>query len=210
MKTCRKCSEEKSPSEFNKDCYSKDGLFRNCKLCVRAYNNAYAAMNQKKTRTESAKRTRKYRAQEAVKRGDQPYKKVLCTTCNKKKENQFMYSATKCGPCHRDYMKLHYSEVRMPKRLKFVAWMNGLKAHPCMDCYAEFPPICMDWDHVGEKNFDISVAVNQCVDKEKILAELKNCELVCSNCHRIRTQDRRDGVTKPSPTELTHTHKENN
>ena len=197
-------------SEFNKDAEQKGGLHRNCRTCTQKYNNDYAAKNREKTRTESARRMRKHRKQEYAKRIANPYKKVTCTTCNKKKENQFMYSPTKCGPCNKEDMKLRYAETGKTKREQRVAWMNGLKMHPCMDCHNEFPPICMDWDHVGEKKFEISVAVNQRTPKEEILTELKNCELVCSNCHRIRTQDRRDGVFKPYPTELTHTHKENN
>jgi hypothetical protein len=55
----------------------------------------------------------------------------------------------------------------------------------------------MDFDHVrGEKKFNIgpTAAANSV---KMILEEAKKCDIVCSNCHRIRTRARymakRDG-----------------
>lgn len=65
------------------------------------------------------------------------------------------------------------------------------KWKPCSDCAGTFPPICMNFDHVnGEKEAGIARMVNQGVGVEKLLAELDKCELVCANCHRIRTSKR--------------------
>lgn len=78
------------------------------------------------------------------------------------------------------------------RRVELTAWMNGLKSQPCTDCGGTFSPICMDWDHVkGEKKHEISRMVGQNRPKSKIFHELEKCELVCSNCHRIRTHQRR-------------------
>jgi hypothetical protein len=46
----------------------------------------------------------------------------------------------------------------------------------------------MDFDHRdGEtKLFNIGNATN--FDRQRILAEIHKCDLVCANCHRIRTQ----------------------
>ena len=70
---------------------------------------------------------------------------------------------------------------------KFQAW---LKAAPCTDCGGRFPPECMDFDHVtGEKQFQIGhAALRPFID---LVDELLKCELVCSNCHRTRTHNRR-------------------
>jgi hypothetical protein len=49
----------------------------------------------------------------------------------------------------------------------------------------------MDFDHVtGEKIQSISRLSRGSGGKKKLLEELKKCELVCSNCHRIRTHER--------------------
>ena len=46
----------------------------------------------------------------------------------------------------------------------------------------------MDFDHVkGNKDRAISVMVGQKVSKDRILREIEKCELVCANCHRLRT-----------------------
>jgi hypothetical protein len=62
------------------------------------------------------------------------------------------------------------------------------KNKPCMDCGREYPPCVMEFDHVrGEKKFEIS-KIKYSVGA--LRAELAKCELVCANCHRIRTMNR--------------------
>lgn len=74
---------------------------------------------------------------------------------------------------------------------KSRAWLDVLKAKPCMDCKQTFPTECMDFDHVrGKKLTPINT---QTANKSKgpLLEEIKKCDLVCSNCHRIRTRTRK-------------------
>lgn len=71
----------------------------------------------------------------------------------------------------------------------FVVWMEELKSGPCSDCNNKYPPECMDFDHVrGEKLFRVSRGHS--TTKERVLAEIAKCELVCANCHRTRTKSR--------------------
>jgi hypothetical protein len=60
-----------------------------------------------------------------------------------------------------------------------------------VDCGNKYPAVCMDWDHVrGEKTQIVSrlVGANTSeTSKAQVLAEIAKCDLVCSNCHRIRT-----------------------
>lgn len=57
-----------------------------------------------------------------------------------------------------------------------------------MDCGDIFPYFIMDFDHREgtRKKFNISM-VSQFSTKKELLKEIKKCDLVCSNCHRIRT-----------------------
>lgn len=58
----------------------------------------------------------------------------------------------------------------------------------CMDCSIYYPYYVMDLDHRDPK-LKIS-SVSQMLSKcsmDKIWAEIDKCDLVCSNCHRIRT-----------------------
>jgi len=58
-----------------------------------------------------------------------------------------------------------------------------------------FPPEAMDFDHVrGHKLSGIAKMYNQSLDR--ILLELRKCDLVCACCHRLRTFERRQYVRK--------------
>lgn len=59
---------------------------------------------------------------------------------------------------------------------------------PCMDCGIEYPPFVMDFDHrPGEaKLFNIGSALKDHT-RQEILDEMSKCDIVCSNCHRLRT-----------------------
>lgn len=95
--------------------------------------------------------------------------------------------------------RVPYSEGRYLDRLasergrarrnrEFIA---SLKDKPCSDCEQSFPPECMDFDHVsGSKKYVISQMAYW--GRKTILREIAKCELVCSNCHRIRTKRRID------------------
>jgi hypothetical protein len=62
------------------------------------------------------------------------------------------------------------------------------KNKPCKDCGGSFPPYVMDFDHTrGIKRFDISQAIGSGKSDAKILKEIKKCDVICSNCHRIRS-----------------------
>jgi hypothetical protein len=71
------------------------------------------------------------------------------------------------------------------------AFINSVKSGvPCIDCGIVFPPECMDFDHVrGVKLFDVGDSVHRSISN--ITEEIEKCELVCANCHRIRTKVRR-------------------
>lgn len=75
------------------------------------------------------------------------------------------------------------------------AWMMELKSRPCADCGGNFDVCCMDFDHrVGTvKSYNVGSMFAHHYSRELIQAELDKCDLVCANCHRIRTRNRRTG-----------------
>lgn len=110
--------------------------------------------------------------------------------------------ATVCRLCNREYLKNHYysnKEYYYQKskntRRAYRERISKLKENtPCSDCGNKFPPICMDYDHIEDNKIN-SVAVLVTIGSwESIMKEIEKCELVCSNCHRIRTQKRRSGM----------------
>lgn len=76
--------------------------------------------------------------------------------------------------------------------------VNLLKDKPCKDCGNKFPPYCMDFDHLPQykKYKHVSTLVNRGFILEKILEEIEKCELVCANCHRIRTFSRKQQASQ--------------
>lgn len=71
---------------------------------------------------------------------------------------------------------------------KFIC--DYLIKHPCVDC-KESNIIVLEFDHVkGEKFKNISHLVASAAQIQKIEAEINKCEVVCANCHRIRTNKR--------------------
>jgi lysyl-tRNA synthetase class I len=62
---------------------------------------------------------------------------------------------------------------------------------PCFDCKIQYPYYVMDFDHVrGRKHKNVMELVPT-LSKKKIDEELAKCEIVCSNCHRVRTHMRK-------------------
>lgn len=93
--------------------------------------------------------------------------------------------------CDRRACRLSRQKVAQRKafdqRLTFLA---ALKDGPCADCGGRFPRVAMDFDHVrGEKLFEIGNGIRY--KAAAVLAEIEKCEVVCSNCHRVRTEERR-------------------
>lgn len=80
---------------------------------------------------------------------------------------------------------------KMPKTLEIQIWYEAIKSNPCTDCGNKFPTCCMDFDHISEdKTAKIGQLATHCTDKQIIQEEIDKCELVCANCHRIRTSRR--------------------
>lgn len=62
---------------------------------------------------------------------------------------------------------------------------------PCMDCKESYPYYVMDFDHVRGRKHKNVMELIPTLSKKKIDEEIAKCEIVCSNCHRIRTHGRK-------------------
>ena len=128
-----------------------------------------------------------------------------CTTCNaskpledfNKRSNARDGRQAKCRECsktwYNDYYKSNSTERERlylnnkKYREKLLATVRAKKNVPCMDCKASYPHYVMDFDHQRDKCFTIAKAVAERRPISVILNEIEKCEVVCSNCHRIRT-----------------------
>jgi hypothetical protein len=100
----------------------------------------------------------------------------------------------------RTYNKIRRSAKRERdhlRRMEVKKAVDELKKAPCTDCGRSFPPVAMDFDHVGPKSRTIAGMVSGAYKLELILEEIKKCELVCAVCHRLRTSVRKENVAGP-------------
>ena len=70
------------------------------------------------------------------------------------------------------------------KRLIEIKQSSG-----CTDC-GETNHIVLDFDHLKDKKYNISRMIHDGFSWAAIKKEISKCEVVCANCHRIRTHDR--------------------
>lgn len=91
-------------------------------------------------------------------------------------------------PANRDKQRALVSASKREMRRK----VQALKlAAGCADCGYNAHPEALDFDHVtADKRIEVSELVNGS-GWNHILAEIAKCEVVCANCHRVRTAKRR-------------------
>jgi hypothetical protein len=63
----------------------------------------------------------------------------------------------------------------------------------CIDCGIN-NHIILDFDHIKDKKYNISQMIRDGFSWKAIIKEIEKCEVVCANCHRIRTHKRRTGT----------------
>lgn len=128
----------------------------------------------------------------------------LCKLCGKEKDlSEFNKKANSyqpyCRPCdnlkarqyyasNKEYHKEVVRKRNKKNKEKLKKEIRFLKSTtPCTDCGMLYPWYVMDFDHVsGQKVDNISTLVAK-LSTAKLRKELEKCEIVCSNCHRIRT-----------------------
>lgn len=106
-----------------------------------------------------------------------------------------------CTDAHNKYQKIQRkknpekvekqrkrSELRYHQRQDYV---NEIKLRlGCTDCGYKEHPAALDFDHVTNTK-TANVSKMMFYTMEKLTNEINKCEVVCSNCHRIRTTKRK-------------------
>lgn len=104
---------------------------------------------------------------------------VYCKACRSEIDHE-RYERIIGGPAPR--------YPRLPGRVSNRGWILSLKAGlPCTDCGRTYPLAVMQWDHLPGRVKVADVSAMALYTREEILAEIAKCELVCTNCHTIRT-----------------------
>jgi hypothetical protein len=131
-----------------------------------------------------------------------------CSKCKKSKiESSFNKNCNEkdglnhqCKICSREQVRNSYSKNRKHYiqnshriRKSIVEMVKKIKiSKPCKDCGESYPYYVMDFDHRDgdDKSFCISTHLRK-RGRNVVLAEIEKCDLVCSNCHRERTYQRK-------------------
>lgn len=131
----------------------------------------------------------------------------LCTSCKKLKPVEAFAFKNKrrgvrhsmCRGCKTEYNRSWYRSnentqkraVRENRRSRAEAQreiIRDAKDRPCADCGKVYPYYVMDMDHRDPaKKLDSVSKMAGKASTKAILAEIEKCDVVCSNCHRIRT-----------------------
>ena len=148
------------------------------------------------------KRIRPPEWKEYVKRWTkQRIKDGFCPKCGAKRDTELAW----CSICrakansHTTKMRQEHPELldKQKKILhahkqKIYDLVRKAKEQPCHNCGKTYPYYVMDFDHIrGKKNFLISHAITNTTSIMNIEKEMAKCDLICANCHRIRTWNKR-------------------
>ena len=103
-----------------------------------------------------------------------------------KKENSIDGYQHQCKKCNNKITNSNRNKRNLEVR-NFI--IKQKEENPCSDCGDYFPYYVMDYDHLPKynKEFEISQGLSLGKTEEDIKKEINKCELVCANCHRIRT-----------------------
>lgn len=105
-----------------------------------------------------------------------------------------------CKVCVRKYGREYYRQHKeryIEKNMKYRERLRErlfeyLTGKSCIDC-GESDPLVLEFDHVrGKKENTVIEILTRTTKWEKVLAEIKKCEIRCANCHRRRTMKQRN------------------
>lgn len=92
---------------------------------------------------------------------------------------------------HYEANKQYYLDKNKKATAARVEYLVELREKtPCMDCGKNFPYYIMDFDH-REAKPEKRVTTLVGSSWKRMLEEIEKCDIVCANCHRVRTWQRR-------------------
>jgi hypothetical protein len=111
--------------------------------------------------------------------GHQPW----CKSCKKEHDHK----TYKTKPHRRQALKDSTKKYRAAAEAHVV---NHLKSNPC-PC-GETNILTLQFDHLRDKEFEISLAVMQGYSLTRIKSEIEKCQVLCANCHSIKSANQLD------------------
>jgi hypothetical protein len=113
-------------------------------------------------------------------------KQKTCSCCKLTKSyNEFPYKSQKkqCKQC--------LNNKQNERRRKRTQWLEEFKKSlKCQICQNDDFRV-LEFDHLNDKVFNVGDAACFGLSVETIKNEIKKCQVLCANCHRIKTYEER-------------------
>lgn len=114
-----------------------------------------------------------------------------CTKCEVSKQLKHFYAkpAMKDGLnswCKDCVNAQNHGRLKRYRHNLKLTLMNELGGK-CFDCGISGPPYMFDFDHRNPEEKSFTISQSRVANLALMLEEVKKCDLVCANCHRVRT-----------------------
>ena len=104
-----------------------------------------------------------------------------CKRCGETESEKFYKTnkaKTKCKKCHT--METHWKQKQL--KVRGIEYLGG----KCQDCGTTGNPWIFDFHHRDSSTKEWSWGSRRTSNWESLKKELLKCDLLCSNCHRLR------------------------
>lgn len=129
-----------------------------------------------------------------------------CTKCKQHKDESDFHKAsrrkdglqTACKECKLKHNRAYYkrNKKRMSEQIQTAKkqritdnrqkLLEYLQEHPCLHCGNEDIRV-LEFDHIRDKEENVTFLVQEGYSWDRIKREIKKCQVLCANCHRIKT-----------------------
>lgn len=115
------------------------------------------------------------------KRETRSKRRARCRWC-RRRDQQAQYGAA-------------YAAAKKKKDVNYLFVYRFLARHPCADC-GEKDFRVLEFHHIDPKNKSYSVArlFSRNASLKRIKEEIEKCEVLCANCHKIRTAEQTNTI----------------
>ncbi len=123
-------------------------------------------------------------------------KYIVCRICSENKpaeDYRFINGYSRNAFYHLTICKVCQNKKKRGKRQDMYRWADSIKEElGCKECSND-NPVVLEFDHVdpNDKKMGISNMIADCYSRNVIRLEMMKCQIMCANCHRIRTIEQR-------------------
>lgn len=158
----------------------RGALYRDCKACISVRRKTYYLECKRLGNLPNAfQRKTYYLERKACKQLQQRLIFVLRVGLARREQSRVYYEQNK--GVYQDRQRRHRQRIREV--------IDNLKRVPCADCGRSYPACVMDFDHRDpkKKTMNLSMATRRGWSITRVVEEASKCDVVCANCHRLRT-----------------------